>query len=133
MQLLQDCSVTFPGYSWDHKLIAGAVDSDWTLPGFSLLTGNEEVEMENASIMNNPNAICLSSFLISNPLHGIHVMHYDYQKLLGSSIHGILQAKILEFGSHSLLQGIVSTQGSKPGLLHCRQILYHLSHQGSPL
>ena len=48
-------------------------------------------------------------------------------------IHGILQAKILEFGSHSLLQGIVSTQGSKPGLLHCRQILYHLSHQGSPL
>ena len=34
--------------------------------------------------------------------------------------------------SHSLLQGILLTQGSKPGLLHCRQILYHLSHQGSP-
>ena len=25
------------------------------------------------------------------------------------------------------------TQGSDPGLLHCRQILYHLSHQGSPV
>ena len=29
-----------------------------------------------------------------------------------------------------LLQGIFLTQGSKPGLLHCRQILYHLSHKG---
>jgi len=34
--------------------------------------------------------------------------------------------------SHSLLQGIFPTQGSNPRLLHCRQILYHLSHQGSP-
>ena len=34
-------------------------------------------------------------------------------------------------GSHSLLQGILLTQGSKPGLLHWRQILYQgLSHQG---
>ena len=36
-------------------------------------------------------------------------------------------------GSLSLLQGIFPTQGSNPGLPHCRQILYHLSHQGSPL
>ena len=35
-------------------------------------------------------------------------------------------------GSHSVLQGIFPIQGSNPGLLHCRQILYHLSHQGSP-
>ena len=33
-------------------------------------------------------------------------------------------------GSHSLLQGIFLTQRLNPGLLHCRQILYHLSHQG---
>ena len=32
-----------------------------------------------------------------------------------------------------LLQGIFSTQGSNPGFPHCRQILYHLSHQGSTL
>ena len=32
---------------------------------------------------------------------------------------------------HSLLQGIFLTHGSNPSLLHCRQILYHLSHQGS--
>ena len=30
-------------------------------------------------------------------------------------------------GSPSLLQGIFPTQGSNPGLLHCRQILYQLS------
>ena len=35
-------------------------------------------------------------------------------------------------GSHSLFQGIFLTQGSNPGLLHCRQILYHLSYQGRP-
>ena len=34
-------------------------------------------------------------------------------------------------GCHALFQGIFPTQGSKPGLPHCRQILYHLSHQGS--
>ena len=34
--------------------------------------------------------------------------------------------------SLSLLQGIFPTQGSNPGLLHCRWILYPLSHQGSP-
>ena len=31
-----------------------------------------------------------------------------------------------------LLQGIFPTQGSKPGLPHCRQTIYRLSHQGSP-
>ena len=35
-------------------------------------------------------------------------------------------------GSHSLLQGIFPTQGLNPHLLRCRQILHHLSHQGSP-
>ena len=35
-------------------------------------------------------------------------------------------------GGHLLLQGIFPTQGSKLGLLHCRQILYWLSYKGSP-
>ena len=34
--------------------------------------------------------------------------------------------------SPSPLQGILSTQGLNPGLLHCRQILYHLSQKGKP-
>ena len=33
---------------------------------------------------------------------------------------------------HGILQEIFPTQGSNPCLLHCRQILYQLSHQGSP-
>ena len=39
--------------------------------------------------------------------------------------------KNTEVGSLFLLQGIIPTQGSNLGLPHCRQILYHLSQQGS--
>ena len=46
--------------------------------------------------------------------------------LPGSSVHGILQAI-------PLLQGIFPTQGSNPGLPHCRQILYCLSRWESPI
>ena len=47
--------------------------------------------------------------------------------LPGSSVHGILQARILEWVTVPLLQGIFPTQGSNPGLPHCRWILYYLS------
>ena len=50
----------------------------------------------------------------------------------GFSVHEILQARNTGVGSHSLLQGIFPTQGSNPSVLHCRQILHHLSYQGSP-
>ena len=46
-----------------------------------------------------------------------------------SSIHGILQARILQWVAIPFF----STQGLNPGLLYYRQILYHLSHQGSPI
>ena len=49
----------------------------------------------------------------------------------GSSVHGILQARILELGCHALLQRIFVTLGSNPRLLwllHCRCILLPLSH-----
>ena len=46
-------------------------------------------------------------------------------------VHGILQARILDW-SLSLLQGIFPTQGSNPGLPHCRRILYHLSYKAKP-
>ena len=52
--------------------------------------------------------------------------------LPGSSVHGTLQASILEWVSHFLFQGIFPTQESNPGLPRCRWILYRLSHQGSP-
>ena len=56
--------------------------------------------------------------------------------------HGLWPARLLcswnspgkntGVGCHVLLQGICLTQGLNPGLLHCRQILYYPSHQGSP-
>ena len=49
----------------------------------------------------------------------------------GSSVHGILQARILLIGTYYLLQGIILAPGSNPCLLHCRQSLYHLCHQGA--
>ena len=49
----------------------------------------------------------------------------------GSSLHGILQARILEWVAIHLLQRIFPTQAENPGLPHCRKILYHLSHQES--
>ena len=43
----------------------------------------------------------------------------------------IFPGKSTRVGCHFLLQGIFLTQGLNLGLLHCRQILYSLSHQGS--
>ena len=51
--------------------------------------------------------------------------------LPGSSVCGLLQARILEWVAISLLQGIFLIQESNPGLLHCRQVLYWLSYKGS--
>ena len=121
----------------------------------------------------------LSSMLYAKSLQSCLTLCYnpmDYSPP-GSSVHGILQTKILEWvafsspdlpnpgieptslkssalaggffttsatwealspskntgvGSHSLLQGIFLTQKLNLGLPHCRQILYCLSHQGSP-
>ena len=50
-------------------------------------------------------------------------------RLLGSSVHGIFQVRILEWVTIPFARDL--TQGSNPGLLHCKQILCHLSHQGS--
>ena len=50
----------------------------------------------------------------------------------GPFVHGESPVANARVGCHALLQGIFLTQGSSPGLLHCRQILNHLSHQGSP-
>ena len=52
--------------------------------------------------------------------------------LPSSSVHGDSPGKNTGLGCHALLQGIFPTQGSIPGLLHCRRILCRLSPQGSP-
>ena len=57
--------------------------------------------------------------------------------------HGLLPTRLFHpwdfpgkntgVGCYFLLQGIFPTQGLNPGLPHCKQTLYHLNHQGSPL
>ena len=49
----------------------------------------------------------------------------------GSSVHGDSPGKNTGVGCHAPIQGIFPTQGSNSDL-HCRWILYHLSHQESP-
>ena len=48
------------------------------------------------------------------------------------TVHEILQARLLEWVAFPFSREIFPTQGSNPGLPHCGQILYQLSHQGSP-
>ena len=71
---------------------------------------------------------------ILEPLPGIEPVPPKSLSVVSDSLrlHGLLQARILEWVAFSLLQGIFPTHGSNPGLSHCRQILYQLSHKGSP-
>ena len=52
--------------------------------------------------------------------------------LPGSSVRGDSPGKNIGSGFHALLQVIFLNQGLNLGLPHCKQILYHLSPQGSP-
>ena len=47
-------------------------------------------------------------------------------------VHKILQARILEWVPISFSRGSSWPRDQNTGLLHCRQILYHLSHPGKP-
>ena len=67
-----------------------------------------------------PSAKSESHSVMSDPLQPM-----DY------TVHGILQAMILEWVAYSFSSGIPLTQESNQSLLHCRQILYQLSFQGS--
>jgi len=48
------------------------------------------------------------------------------------TVHEILQARILKWVVFPFSRGSSPTQGSNPGLPHCRQVLYQLSHKGKP-
>ena len=93
--------------------------------------------------------LCLNPLPASNAGQGWAWTGYQFESVGHSAVSKSLQPRGLSptrlfcsrnfpgnctaVGSHSLLQGIFPTQGSNPGLLHCRQMLYHLSHHGSPI
>ena len=92
-----------------------------------------------ASGMNSMKSLFFFSFFFLLFLTAVYVLVAQWCPTLcdsvdcsppGSSVHGI-PGKNTGVGCHSLLQGIFPTLGSNSGLLHCRRILYHLSHQGS--
>ena len=68
-------------------------------------------------------------FLPGESHGGNSVVGYSPQNSLGQNI-GVASSPFSK--GCSLFQGIFSTQGSNPGLQHCRQILYQLSHQATP-
>ena len=86
-----------------------------------------------------PNRICIPTFV------GLMWVSMHRMKVKGAhscltlcdpmdyTVHGILQARILEWVAFPFSKGSSQQpQGSNPGLLHCKQILYPLSHQGGP-
>ena len=67
----------------------------------------------------------LSRSVVSSSLQHVACSHP------GFSVHGDSPGKNTGLSFHALLQGIFPTQGSNPVLPRCRQILYHLSHEGT--
>ena len=74
-------------------------------------------------VAHNVGLVSLSCLTLCNPMDC---------NLPGFFVHGDSPGKNTGEGCHALLQGIFPAQGSNPGLLHCRWILYQLSHKGSP-
>ena len=81
---------------------------------------------KNIPISSPHSLLVLSHSVMSNSLrpHG--------HNPLGYSVHGILQARILEWIAIFLLQGIFLSQESNPHLLHWQAYSLPLSPQGSP-
>ena len=82
--------------------------------------------------MGNPRTPCFCSLLL---LFSQSVMFCSLATLWTVArllCPGSSPGKHIGVGYHFLLQEIFPTQGWKPGLPHCRQILYQLSHKGSP-
>ena len=97
----------------------------------------------------SPLQIICAFFLCNMPTHVLYILpelHCPYLKVILKSCsvmsdslrhHGLYSpgdspGQNTGVGSLSLLQGIFPTWGLNPSLPHCRQILYQLSHKGSP-
>ena len=99
-------------------------------------------------VFSNESALCIRlpkywncSFSISpsNEYSGLITVESESRSVMSNSLcpHGLHSpwnspGQNTGVGSFSLLEGIVPTQGSNPGLLHYRWILYQLSRKGSP-
>ena len=84
----------------------------------------------------NSNQLIFTSLKLDtwNEATGVIGPESETRSVVSNSLrpHGLILQTRTGMGSLSLLQGIFPTKGSNPGLPHCRQILYQLSHKGSP-
>ena len=105
------------------SLFLHALNLDWL---FDLLWPIKYISVLAMNLGLQRPCVCVSHSVVSDYLqpHGLQPTRLLY--LWNSPGHNT------GVGSLSLLQGIFPTHGSNLGLLHCRQILYCLSHQESP-
>ena len=119
--------------------LAGSADTDLLMLVLEMISEIPPVVNSNVRL-----GVFFLLFKVEHALVELH--HYALKvKVKSCSVvsnslqpHGIYSpwnspGQITRVGSLSLLQGIFLTQGSNLGLLHCRRILYQLSHQGRPL
>ena len=98
------------------------------IPGCQTPAGQLPVCCKLLAWCHPPNCVCVCRSLQSCPA----LCNPMDCSLPGFSVHGILQARILERVFIPSSRGVFPTQGSNPSFPHCRQILYYLSHRGSP-
>ena len=88
--------------------------------GFFMIRQQGSPQTSNVSVLCLATQLCLT---LCNPMNSSPP---------GSFVCGDSPGNNTGVGCHGLLQRIFPTQGSNPGLSHCRQILYQLSHEASP-
>ena len=149
-QWLLDSSWLCYGYSWFCTSQAGKQLaklwgnpshwapslSRWVLPEVRLRwrSSDEAKEKDKPAAEAHLNfLVCLVSpvcFLVSQPCPALRDPTDCSPPC--ASVRGDSPGKNTGVSCHALLQGIFPTQGSNPGLAHCRWILYHLDYQRSP-
>ena len=95
-----------------------------------LVCQNRKFLTKTEVIVSLVNCCCVCVCVLVTKLCPILCNPMDYSPP-GSSVHGILQARILEWVAIPFSRLSSLTQGLKLGLPHCRNIPCHLSHQGS--
>ena len=115
---------------WTVRIQPGSVNYDWGGAEAASYLGRERPSVHRGCVVLKPTVIEGCDVCLLNRVWLCNPMDCSPP---GSSVHGDSPDKNTVVGCHALLQGIFLTQGSNPGLPHCRRIHYPLSHWGSPV